>query len=162
MRSTFQIDLTSADSVSDFLATRDNFQLSDDTGNTAVLNAPYPIRVLSFLFRPLFVDATGAFGYIASFENVFLLLIFGVLARRLRLLMAAVKVEPFVRYALISSLGMTLALGIDYYNVGLGLRQKTMVLPGFIIAFVAVAAIRLARQRFEQPAHVVQTSPLVA
>jgi hypothetical protein len=46
-------------------------------------------------------------------------------------------------------------LAIDYYNVGLGLRQKTMVLPGFIIAVVVLAAVRHARRRrvaFIQPA----------
>jgi hypothetical protein len=162
LRSTYQLDVTSADSVSDYLAQRSSFQTTTDVGNTAVLNAAYPVRVLSFLFRPLFLDAAGAFGYIASIENVILLFLFGGLALRVRVLIAAAKGVPFVRYALISSVGITLALAIDYYNVGLGLRQKTMVVPDVIVLFVAVAALRLARRRNAQIAEVVRASPLAA
>jgi hypothetical protein len=150
MRSTFALDVTSADSISDFLAVRENVMASstsDDLGNSAVLNAPYPVKVLSFLFRPLFIDAEGAFGYIASLENVLFLSITGMVMLRFRTVIAAVKVAPFIRYALIFSVGVTLALSIHYYNIGLGLRQKTMVVPGFLMIFVALAAIRQAQHR---------------
>jgi len=148
MKSTFALDVTSADSISDFLAVRENaLASSDDLGNTAVLDAPYPVRVLSFLFRPLFLDAEGAFGYIASFENTVFLFIFGFFIVRFRILFAAVKRVPFLRYATIFGLGVTLALAIDYYNVGLGLRQKTMVVPAFLVILVAIGAVRAARRR---------------
>jgi hypothetical protein len=153
MKSTFALDVTSADSISDFLAVRDNVKAtssSDDLGNTAVLNAPYPVRVLSFLFRPLFVDADGPFGYIASLENTVYLFIFGFLLLRIRTLLAALRSAPFIRYALIFAGGVTLALSIDYYNVGLGLRQKTMVVPAVLIIFIAIAAIRQAQLRAAQ------------
>lgn len=164
MRSTFQLDVTSADSVSDYLAVRSSFigSGSADVGNTAVISAPYPVRVLSFLFRPLFLDAEGVFGYIASFENVVLLVIFGFTLLRLRVVIAAMKAVPFVRYALIASVGITLALSIDYYNIGLGLRQKTMVVPGILLICVAVAALREARRRASQVAEVVRATPLTA
>jgi hypothetical protein len=162
IKSTFQLDVTSADSVSDFLEARDSFMTSDEVGNTAVINAPYPVRVFSFLFRPLFVDAEGAFGYIASAENVLLLVLFMLMTLNARTLWAATKAEPFLRYAVISSLGITLALSIDYYNVGLGLRQKTMVVPGFLTVFIALSAVRMARRRTHQFLQVVRARPRMA
>lgn len=162
MRSTFQLDVTSAESVSDYLSARSSFMVTADVGNTAVINAPYPIRVLSFLFRPLFLDVDGAYGYIASLENVFLIVIFGMMTMRIRTLLAAMKAVPFIRYALISSLGITLALSIDYYNVGLGLRQKTMVVPGVLLIFIAVSALLAARRRAGEIAQLVRAGPLAA
>jgi hypothetical protein len=162
IKTSLYIDVTSADSVTDFLATRDNFVQRGDLGTTGVANAPYPIKVFSFLFRPLFLDANGAFGYVASLENSVLLAVFGAMALRARTLFSAARAVPFVRYALISSIGITLALSIDYYNVGLGLRQKTMVIQGFLIVFVAVSALRQARRRAGEAAQTMRASPLTA
>lgn len=144
--STFGIDLTNADSVSNYLSARDVVTMSDDLGGSGLAGAAYPVKLLSFLFRPLFVDATELFGYVASFENLALLVIFALMLLRMKTFFRAFQTVPFVRYALIASGGITLALAGDYYNVGLGLRQKTMVLPGFLIAFITVQALRTARR----------------
>lgn len=162
VRDSLYIDVTNADSVSNFLAARESFVQAGELGTTGVGNAPYIVKVFSFLFRPLFVDANGFFGYIASVENVILMVIFGVMALRIRTVISAAKAVPYVRYALISSIGVTLALSIDYYNVGLGLRQKTMVVPCFLIVFVTLAALREARRRAAVAAQMVRASPLTA
>ena len=162
LKTSTRLDVTNADSVSDFLAARDNFVQAGDLGATGVANAPYVVKVFSFLFRPMFLDANGPFGIIASIENVILLVIFGLMALRLRTLFASARAIPFVRYALLSSIGITLALAIDYYNVGLALRQKTMVVPGFLVVVVALAAVREARRRVSEAAQMVRASPLTA
>jgi hypothetical protein len=58
------------------------------------------------------------------------------------------KTVPYVRFALLSSVAVLLLLGIGYYNVGLGLRQKvTMILPGILVAFVTLRALIEARSK---------------
>jgi hypothetical protein len=160
MRTALQVDVTDADSVSNFLERRDNFRTTGDDVGTTGTNVSLPLRVLSLLFRPMFIDATGVFGLIASVENLCLLLIILLTAFRLRTLYAALKAEPFLRFAVVSSVGMLLVLSIDYYNVGLGLRQKTMFVPGFLVAFVAVMAVGSARKRAQQLLHMLRSKPL--
>jgi hypothetical protein len=145
--STFQIDLTNADTVSEALAGRGREALaeSDAGGNTSV-NVGYPLRVLSLLFRPFFVDANGALGLVVSLENLLLVPIVFQLMLHGKTLLKLARNVPFVRYAVVSSVVTLLVLSIGYYNVGLGIRQKaTMILPGLLIAFVALRAVLALR-----------------
>lgn len=139
---TFRLDITNVDTISGILAGPDQAAFeSGEAGNTAV-NATYPIRLLSLLFRPFFLDAPNALGFVVSLENLLQLVITGMLIFRLKTVRAVVKAVPFARYALVSSAGITLALAIGYYNVGLGIRQEaTMILPGILVLFVAVRAV---------------------
>jgi hypothetical protein len=145
--SAFQIDLTNADTVSDALAGggRETLAEGDAGGNTSV-NVGYPFRILSLLFRPFFVDANGALGLVVSFENLILIPIVFQLILHWKTLWKLARNVPFVRYAIVSSVVTLLVLSIGYYNVGLGIRQKaTMILPGLLIAFVALRAVLALR-----------------
>jgi hypothetical protein len=147
MRSTFQIDLANANVVGDMLAGREAVVQTESAGRS-VVNAIYPVRVFSLLFRPLFVDANGMLGLIVSFENALLVVAIGSLVYRRQALARLVKGVPYVRFALFSSISLLLLLAIGYYNVGLGLRQKvTMILPGILVAFVTLqAALAVSRR----------------
>jgi hypothetical protein len=81
--STFRIDLTNVDALSEMMAGREAFAGSEDAGRTAV-NAGYPIRLLSLLFRPFFFDGGGALGLIVSFENLLFLVIVVLIVFHLR------------------------------------------------------------------------------
>lgn len=143
----FQVDLTNVDTYTDVLASREAIATSESAGNTAVTGS-FPIRLLSLLFRPFFVDANGAIGLIVSTENALFALILGYLLLHFRSTVQMFRTVAFARYALVSSAVITVALAVGYYNVGLGIRQKaTMVLPGILVAFVALQAIRGARAR---------------
>lgn len=147
LKETFNLDVTSAESVSNFVEWQEGFLESDAVGNTAVLDASYPVKLLSLLFRPFFLDANGLMALTASVENLCLVFIFGLLVLNGRTVWAAMKAEPFIRFALIFALGLTAALTYGYYNVGTGLRQKTMVIPAYILVFTAVVAVRRARRQ---------------
>lgn len=148
VQSTFSLDVTNADSVSDFLASREEVtQTSTDTGDTAVQGS-LPVRFFSLLFRPFFLDAEGLFGYVASFENLILLLVILALLIRIRQTISVAKSLTFIRYAFVMSLGIAFVLSLVYYNVGLGLRQKMMFVPGILVIFVAVFAVRRARRYY--------------
>ena len=51
--------------------------------------------------------------------------------------MTLFKNVVFLRYATTFALLVMILLAVVYYNVGLGLRQRTMFLPGLLCLFVA-------------------------
>lgn len=144
VESRFTLDVTSADSVSDFLATHDRVVTTTQEGEVVAGSLPY--RFLSLMFRPMFIDAEGLFGLVASFENLILLFIVAILLRRSRTIVQMMRSLTFVRYALIMAAGLALLLSIIYFNVGLGLRQKMMFVPGLLVPFVVLLALQQARR----------------
>lgn len=157
--SAFRVDLISIDTVSDVLASREALATSESAGRSAVTGG-FVIRLLSLLLRPLFFDANGALGLIVSMENLLLLVILALMVARLRTIIALAKGVAFVRYALVSTVVITLALSIGYYNVGLGIRQKaTMILPGILVAFVALQALLRGRREVHQPQEIQGVQP---
>ncbi len=145
---TYQVNLANPDAIGDQLAGREAIvqgEKGDSAGNS-VVDVIYPLRILSLLFRPLFFDANGLLPLIVSFENVAVLLIVGTLAWHWRTTWRLMKAVPFVRFALLSATGTLLALALTYYNIGLGIRQKsTMILPGILVGFVALRAVLAIR-----------------
>lgn len=148
---TYQVNLASAEGISNQLAGREALMSNTEAvGNTAV-NAIYPLRVLSLLFRPLFFDATNPLAIIVSIENGFLVLIVASFFKHPRVTWQLLKTVPFFRFALLSSVGALLALSLTYYNVGLGIRQKsTMILPGILIGYATFRAVLLVRAQKEK------------
>jgi hypothetical protein len=143
---TFRFDITNVDSITGMLSSREGFFEGDSAGNTAV-DASYPVRVLSLLFRPFFYDANNLFGFVVSLENLGQVMITFFILARVKLLRQIMRTVAFARYAIVSSIGLILALGLGYYNVGLGIRQEaTMILPGLIVVFVTILAVGQARQ----------------
>ena len=145
VQSTFRVDVTNVDSVSDFLATK-NEVFGEIEGGTAVVGASLPVRILSLLFRPLFFDAEDLFGLVASFENLFLVFAVGTILVRFRTSFALSRQIFFLRFSLLFAGGLILMLGWVYYNVGLGLRQKMMMMPALLSFFIAVVAVHQARR----------------
>ncbi|HYD38063.1 MAG TPA: hypothetical protein VEA60_10640 [Allosphingosinicella sp.] len=147
LESTYAIDITSAESIGKQFERRDNVLQSEEAGSTAV-DAPFPIRLLSLMFRPFFFDAYELFALIASFESMLVIAIVIMLAVRSSDLLGLFRTVFFARYALIFAIGMTIFLALSYWNVGLGLRQKwTMLMPMYLVLFVAVLAVRRAKTR---------------
>jgi hypothetical protein len=146
IQSTYNVDVANADSVSDFFARTESVSQSAAAGNTVVIGS-FAFRLFSLLFRPLFLDAEGFFGMVTSLENVALILLFIQILWGWRTLLELFRGVPFVRYALTSSLLTALLLAMVYYNVGLGLRQRTMFIPGILCLFVMVRLVAKTRRR---------------
>jgi hypothetical protein len=147
LESAYAIDITSAESIGKQFERVDNVLNSEDAGTTAV-SGGFAVRLLSLMFRPLFFDANELFALIASLESVFLIFLVLVLLVRSRDMIRVFRNVLFARYALIYAVGLTIFLAIGYWNVGLGLRQKwTMLVPMYLVLFVAVVAVRRARKQ---------------
>jgi len=150
IQSAYRLDLTDADSVSTFIEARDTVAQSAAGGNTSVQGS-FAVRMISLLFRPFFFDVEEMFGYIASVENAFLMLIFATIFARIPTVIALFRRSAFIRYAMTFTLGVAIVLALSYYNVGLGLRQRTMFLPGLLALFVTILAIRAERREDLRP-----------
>ena len=150
LESTLQVKINSAEAIGDFFQ-RQSEVTSSLAGNTAVVGASFPIRLISLLFRPFFVDAGGAFGLISSVENAFILLmVLTLLAHRRQAIMLVRHFFP-LKFAVVFAGALILLLAQVYYNVGLGLRQKTMFMPALLTLFVAVHAVVRARKQRPVP-----------
>ncbi|HEU0098282.1 MAG TPA: hypothetical protein VFQ67_05845 [Allosphingosinicella sp.] len=139
------LSLSSTDSVSEFLESKS--QVSEESGaDVAITGASFPIKLLSLLFRPFFIDANGAMGYVASLENLVLLLIVLTLIRRAGTALAVFRSTLFARFALVFFVILTFLLALVNYNVGLGLRQKMMMMPALLVFFAALMAVRAVQK----------------
>ena len=145
VKSTFRVDVTDVDSVTDYLTTT-NEVFQDMEGGSAVVGASLPVRILSLLFRPLFFDVEDMFGLVASFENLFIVFVVGTILMHFRTSLALSRQIFFLRFSLIFAAGLIMMLGWVYYNVGLGLRQKMMMMPSLLSFFIAVIAVHQARR----------------
>ena len=93
---------------------------------------PYPLKVLTFTYRPFFFDINGFPAVIASFENLlFVLLSLSVLRNRFFI---TFKAAPLV----IQGLFVFFLMGVFIFsigtsNLGVILRQRNMFLPGMIL-----------------------------
>ncbi|MGI6047339.1 MAG: hypothetical protein ACOYEG_04945 [Petrimonas sp.] len=93
---------------------------------------PYPLKVLTFLFRPLFFDAHNFFAYLVSFENLIqiFLLVFFLKNRFLTLL----KFSPvIIRACFLFYIIGALAFAPIMSNLGIIIREKNMIMPAFLI-----------------------------
>jgi hypothetical protein len=142
VRSTFGVDVSSADSITAFFDRQS--KVVEEWGTLA--GASFPERLFSLLFRPFFFDANGALGLVASAENVVFLLGFVYILTRRRDLFQLAKNILFVRFALVFAVALLLSLTLAYYNVGLGLRQRVMAYPMLFSMFVMLWSI--PRERF--------------
>ena len=93
---------------------------------------PFPLKVLTFWFRPALFDVKNINGLIAALENLLLLMVF-IKAMRTSPI-RAFKAAPFVIKGLVIFLVLgTLAFSQSLGNMGIMIRMRNMFLPGMII-----------------------------
>jgi hypothetical protein len=106
--------------------------LSNGLSFVDISSYPYPLKVLTFLYRPFFFDINGIPALIASFENLLLLLLSIQVMRKHPV--RAFKAAPLA----IQGLFIFFILGILVFsmsmsNLGIILRMRNMFLPGLIL-----------------------------
>lgn len=128
-----KIEDASAESFDKF-ATGKAAVLSRGTTGSAIdiSSYPFPLKVLTFWFRPFFFDARNINGLIASLENLILVILFVKVMRTNPI--AAFKAAPFVIKGLVIFLMVgTLAFSQSLGNLGIMIRMRNMFLPGMLI-----------------------------
>ncbi len=118
--------------------------LSNANSGVDITQYSFPLKLFTFLFRPLFFDAPGVLGIIVSFENVFYLLMFFKLLRG-SVFRFFQQSDYLVKTALLSFLGVSAALAQISANLGLAMRQKSQVMILFL--FVVLAFLDAEKQK---------------
>ena len=101
---------------------------------------PLPLKFFTFWFRPLFVDSPGVLGMFSSAENLIYLLLFAKIANR-RFLRFITKAPYLVKASLIIFVLTSFALTFVMSNLGIMMRQKSMVMYfGFFVIYYFLAS----------------------
>lgn len=148
VKTTFSVDVTNANSISDFFAMQQQ-KAQAQIGGTMIRDASFGMRLFSLLFRPLFLDANGIFAIIASVENLFTLVLFGFMLWNWKELWWLARRVFFLRFSLLFAVTIILLLTLVAFNVGIGSRQKSMAYPAIFAFFVSQWAFHRA-QRWAQ------------
>tara|TARA_B100000212_G_scaffold317357_1_gene272969 strand:- start:117 stop:1253 length:1137 start_codon:yes stop_codon:yes gene_type:complete len=114
----------------------ENFSIITSIGNNAIelSNMPIPLRIFSFMFRPLFFDANDFYTLLMSFENLIILLIFLNLVIKI---FKCLITQTFNLSVLTIFLQIYLTISWTMYslgmaNLGTANRYKLMFLPALI------------------------------
>jgi hypothetical protein len=122
------------ESISNFVEIHQGF--GEEFGGGADLqNLPFPMKVFTLLFRPLYIDAPGVMGLVASVENTLLLYLFGYVVWHWRLLGRLLTRVSYITYNVAFAVPLVLMLAMVNYNVGLGQRQKMMAVPALLLIY---------------------------
>jgi hypothetical protein len=160
LETTIRVDVSSSESVSDYMSART--ALDENSGaDRAIIEGSLPLKVFTLWFRPFFLDAENSMGYIASLENLVLLLLFGFLAWNWRLLRTTFAKVLYIRYATMLFIALTVLLAAVNYNVGLGLRQKMMAMPCLLIILMTLIAVRSGQREEREEVGGAHLQPVV-
>lgn len=111
-------------------------ELTKATSGVDISSYSLPMQMFTFLYRPLFVDATGLLGIIVSFENVFYLVI-TLTFLNLRAFRFLLTSNFLVKAAFVSFITVTLALAQIAGNLGLAMRQKSQIMILFLFVIIS-------------------------
>ncbi|MBX0333249.1 hypothetical protein K3G39_08360 [Pontibacter sp. HSC-14F20] len=142
-------------------------RLSRASSGVNITNYPLPIKLFTFWFRPLFVDAPGALGIFVSFEN----LLYVILAWKLvdkDFIPFLKKSTSLVKMSLVIFISSSIALSFVMSNLGIAMRQKSMVMYFLFFVIVSfleykkkkkIALVQLKKRMEEQEAYPLSALP---
>lgn len=99
-------------------------------------NYPLPLKLFTFWFRPLFFDAPGALGLYISVENLFYLALAWKLVDK-DFIPFLKKSSSLVKMSLVTFISSSIALSMVMANLGIVIRQKSMVMYFFFFIILA-------------------------
>ena len=128
-----KIDDFSMETLEVFSEQKSGLLNSDRVGSRINLSEySWPIRLFSYLFRPLFFDAHNAMAFLSSFENITYLWLSFFIYRNWS--PEAIRDMPlFIKAAMITFLPVTLALMNSLSNMGIAMRMKNMLMIYFLL-----------------------------
>ena len=141
--------------VQDFdqFASKQSGRLETSGSGVQMSTYPLPFKLFTLWFRPLFVDSPSALGLFSSSENLIYLLLFAKICNR-RFLRFIIKAPYLVKTSLIIFVLSSFALTFVMSNLGIMMRQKSMVMYfGFYVIyyFLASEKFELLQKNKPQP-----------
>ncbi len=119
----------------DDLSSHRSVELAKAGSGIDISGYPLPLKLFTFWFRPLFVDAPGPIGIIVSFENLFYLwLASSAFSPGFFKFMS--KASALVKTSAVAFLATSVALSGTLSNLGIIIRQKSMVMYFFLFILI--------------------------
>lgn len=101
--------------------------LAESGSGVDMANYSLPLKLFTFWFRPLFIDAPGILGLIVSMENLIYLILFIKILKKD--FISFLKKSPIsVKMSIILFLLASIAMSFVMSNLGIIMRQKSMVM----------------------------------
>jgi hypothetical protein len=110
-------------------------ELAKSGSGIDISNYPLALKLFTFWFRPLFIDAPSFIGIFVSFENLFYLYL-GIKIIKKDFIRFIIKSSALVKISAIVFFAVSFALSGTLSNLGIIIRQKSMVM--FFFVFVVV------------------------
>lgn len=107
---------------------------------------PYPLKVLTFIFRPFFFDINGIPAFIASVENLIqlFLVIFFLRNKSFKFVFKSnIVIRTSFFYFIIGALAFAPVMS----NLGIIIREKNMLMPGFLIFILGSIKYRMINNK---------------
>lgn len=145
-----RLETLDADTVADYVKERQGYNLAGGS-SVDISSYGFVMQFFTYMFRPLFVDAQGALALVVSLENLFYLGGCLYYAPALIRTLWAGEGGFFVRFNFFFWLTATSILAATTSNLGIAIRQKTMVLPSLLLVLL-VASRSSAAQAAQVPA----------
>lgn len=148
------VDLQDAKNITDITQYIDRRAGYNQVGGGAVdiSTLSFPAKLFTYLFRPLFYDARSIFQLVSSAENFIVL---GLVVIYFRKLFRAIfqNRQPVFVYSLVLFLFGWVVFALTTSNLGISVRQKTMILPSLFFLIGSVVEMeyykRYARKRIK-------------
>jgi len=115
----------------DQLSSHRSVELAKAGSGIDISGYPLPLKLFTFWFRPLFIDAPGPIGIIVSFENLFYLWLAAKLFSG-GFIGFMGKSPALVKTSAVVFLATSVALSGTLSNLGIIIRQKSMVMYFFL------------------------------
>jgi hypothetical protein len=120
-------------------------QNMEGSSSVDIAGMSIPMRLFTYTFRPLILDAEGILGFAVSLENAVILAMFLVFLGRLfshRSTLPRFASGFYIIYVVVASF----VLANTTANLGIAIRQKWMFLPMLILLMVALMGADKARR----------------
>lgn len=130
-------EATSAEDIAEYFAQRQEQNLEGGS-SIDIAGMSVSMRLLTYLYRPFFFDASGLMGLVVSFENLVIVLV-TLSALGLWLFRRKSQLERFpLLFFMVFSAAALFVLANTTANLGLALRQKWMFLPMLLVMSVSI------------------------
>jgi hypothetical protein len=117
--------------------------LARATSGVDISSYSIPMKLFSFWFRPLFIDAPNIVGLIVSFENLYYIYIFSIVI--IYGYKYWVHLNGWYRICIIMFILSSVVLSQVTGNLGIALRQKAQIMP---LLFIFASKLILLRRDF--------------
>ncbi len=137
--------------ITDYMEDRQGYNMGGGS-SIDIVSMSWPMRLFSYLFRPLPLESPGLLGLVVGLENMALLAIFIFFS--LKVLREKSWLPLFPRaFMLLFAIGTLIILANTTANLGIAIRQKWMFVPMLICVAFSYARTRSPASRSDELAY---------